>query len=163
MDRNRQVPQIPPPDTVEEALGRSLEHARSSASEALMAARLLLDALSILLANEPVARHAEHNSPIGYLASSIERWAGSLRPPEPNPNSPDFPAVLRAVEDEIERWAGRAQDDPDARTVLHAFLGMREILWELDAAPERRNVRKPARSSRASSVPRSAAAGGFNP
>ncbi|MDG2334168.1 MAG: hypothetical protein P8Q97_08090 [Myxococcota bacterium] len=163
MDRNRKVPQRTPPDTLEEALGQSLEHARASASEALMAARLLLDALSILLANEPVVRHAEHNSPIGYLASSIERWASSLRPPENRPNSPDFPAVLGAVEQEIERWAGRAQDDADARTVLHAFLGMREILWELDAAPAKRTVRNPARSARASRVSRKTAAGGFNP
>jgi len=127
-----------------------------------MAARLLLDALSILLANEPVARHADQNSPIGYLAQSIERWAGSLRTPEPRLSSPDFPAVVRAVDAEIERWASRASNDPDARTVLHAFLGMREILWELDAAPESQKVRQPTRSARPSRSSRGAALGGFN-
>ena len=130
MQRDRGLRSPPPPDTIEQALARSLQHARNSASEALMATRALMDALSILLANEPVVRHAQPNSPIANLAGAIERWAGTLRGPEPDRSSPGLPEVLRALETEIDRWALRAQTDPNARTVLHAFLGMREILWE---------------------------------
>ena len=132
MQKDRGRRSLPPPETIEEALARSLQHARNSASEALLATRALMDALSILLANEPVARHAQPNSPIANLAGAIERWAGTLRGPEPDRSSPGLPEVLGALEIEIDRWARRSQNDPNARTVLHAFIGMREILWEFD-------------------------------
>ncbi|HIF96740.1 MAG TPA: hypothetical protein EYQ54_06905 [Myxococcales bacterium] len=121
---------LPPPDTVEQALARSLQHARNSASQALLATRALMDALSILLADEPVVRHAQANSPIANVAEAIERWADTLQGPEPNHSSSGLPAVLHALEAEIDRWEMRAQSDSNARTVLHAFLGIRDILWE---------------------------------
>ena len=130
MDGIRGVPKPPAPDTVEEALARGLQHARNSASEALLAARALMDALSILLADQPVARHAEPSSPIAQVAEAIERWARTLRGPTEAPDSPGLPAILEAVEIEIARWQEKARTDADARTVLRAFLGIREILWE---------------------------------
>jgi hypothetical protein len=39
-------------------------------------------------------------------------------------------AIAEALDAEIARWELRAQDDADARAVLRAFLGMRELLWE---------------------------------
>ena len=137
MDRNRELPRPPVPDTVEQALAQSLQHARNSASEALMAARKLMDALSILLSNEPVVRHAQPDSPIAQLAQAIERWAGAVRGPEPDYPSPELGAILQALDTEIERWGEKASSDPDARTVLRAFLGMREILWEFNSPPRR--------------------------
>lgn len=137
MDRNRESHRPPPPDTVEQALAQSLQHARNSASEALMAARKLMDALSILLSNEPVVRHAQPDSPIAHLAQAIERWAGAVRGPEPEYPSPELRSILQALDAEIERWEKRASSDPDARTVLRAFLGMREILWEFNSPPRR--------------------------
>ena len=59
---------------------------------------------------------------------------------------------------EIERWEARSARDPDARAVLRAFLGLRELLWELGlrsdakAEPESGNRRdsppRPARKAR---------------
>ena len=40
-------------------------------------------------------------------------------------------AIATTVDDEISRWQERADDDVEARTVLRAFLGLREVLWEL--------------------------------
>ena len=39
------------------------------------------------------------------------------------------------LEAEIERWEARAGDDPEARAVLRAFLGLRELLWEFGIRP----------------------------
>ncbi len=153
MDRNRELPSRPAPDTVEEALALSLQHARNSASEALMAARMLMDALSILLANEPVVRHAQADSPIAKMAEAIERWAGSLRGPEPASPSSDLPAVLEALEIEIGRWEIRARQDANARTVLHAFLGMREIMWEFNPPAGRNTLRsRPRKGSQSAGI-----------
>jgi hypothetical protein len=121
---------------VDQALARSLQHARNSAAEALLAARALMDALSILLANEPVVRHADANSPIAHVAEAIERWARTLRGTDPDPYSPGLPAIIEAVENEIARWEERARTDADARTVLQAFQGIREILAEFNKHSE---------------------------
>ena len=36
-----------------------------------------------------------------------------------------------ALDAEIARWETRSRRDPEARTVLRVFLGLREVLWEL--------------------------------
>ena len=36
-----------------------------------------------------------------------------------------------ALDAEIGRWEQRAAEDPEARAVLRAFLGLREVLWEI--------------------------------
>lgn len=151
------MPKPPAPDTVEEALARGLQHARNSASEALLAARALMDALSILLADQPVERHAEPSSPIAQVAEAIERWARTLRGPSEAPGSPGLPEILEAVEIEIARWQARARKDADARTVLRAFLGVREILWEFGEQPAPRT--RPERKKAPSRSPRAARAG----
>ena len=111
-----------------------------------------MDALSILLADEPVARHAQANSPIANVAGAIERWTGTLRGPEPDHSPSGLPAVLDALEAEIGRWEVRARSDSNARTVLHAFLGVRDILWEFsppaNPAMARKGKRPKPRSAR---------------
>ena len=44
--------------------------------------------------------------------------------------------LAEALDLEIERWERRAREDPDARAVLRAFLGVRELLWELGIRPQ---------------------------
>ena len=38
--------------------------------------------------------------------------------------------LAEALDGEIARWEIRARDDAEARSVLRAFLGLRELLWE---------------------------------
>lgn len=142
MPGNRGKRQPPPPASVEQALARSLRHARNSGAEALLAARALMDALSILLANEPVARHAQQGSPIAGVASAIENWAHALRGPDSDPASAGLRAVFGALDDEIARWEERAVNDAHAQAVLAAFLGMREILREFDPQAQEDALRK---------------------
>ena len=44
-------------------------------------------------------------------------------------------AIIEALDAEIARWEARSRDDADARAVLRAFLGLREILWEFGMRP----------------------------
>ncbi len=46
------------------------------------------------------------------------------------------------LDDEIGRWETRGRDDPEARAVLRAFLGVREILWEFGLRPSRAERRE---------------------
>jgi hypothetical protein len=43
--------------------------------------------------------------------------------------------VAAALDAEIARWEASSRDDPEARAVLRAFLGVREILWEVGLRP----------------------------
>ncbi len=65
--------------------------------------------------------------PLAVLLSGLEdRFARSAGPMSP----PIVHAIIDALDAEISRWETRAQDDPEARAVLRAFLGLRELLWE---------------------------------
>ena len=44
--------------------------------------------------------------------------------------------MVEALDAEIARWEERAKTDDDARAMLRAYLGLREILWELGVRPE---------------------------
>ena len=115
--------------SVEEALRRASEHARRAASEALLAARALLDALSIALHGAP----PEERRILGLAARGLEDLADALA------GGPSRPGVLAAIAEaldaEIARWETRARNDTDARAVLRAYLGLREILWEFGVRP----------------------------
>ena len=39
--------------------------------------------------------------------------------------------ILDALETEIARWESLSRQDEEARSVLRAFLGLREFLWEM--------------------------------
>lgn len=112
----------------EEALQKARAHLRLAALEGLEAARALLQA----------AMHAgsgadtSGDSWAGNLQHSLEDLIAGLR----ENASFILPAALAeplaaALGAEIERWEQRSQTDPDARLVLRAFLGLRELLWEL--------------------------------
>lgn len=112
---------------IDEALRRARTHLRNSTLEGLEATRALLEA----------ATHASGlttnsaDSMVGQLQGQLEDLISALR----NNASFVMPRALAepleaAVDAEIKRWEERSRTDPDARLVLRAFLGMRELLWE---------------------------------
>jgi hypothetical protein len=126
-----------PPKTIEEALERAATHGRNALAEALLAARALLDAAAIAISGQPLSSStgtAESSEPKRALARAvgfIDELAERLRTDEAAATRSLVDALLEALDAEIARWEGRAGSDPDARAVLRAFLGLRELLWEL--------------------------------
>ncbi len=118
-----------PPDpevSVEAALARARDHARNAVAEGIEAGRALLDAASLATSG---ARAAEHPT-----FASADRWlhrASHAIATQTGEASALLDAIAQALDAEIERWEARAARDPEARAVLRAFLGVRELLWEL--------------------------------
>lgn len=139
----------------DDAMARARGHLRASTIESLEAARALIEA----------ARHAADASPpapdslAGDLDAALDAWIEALRSGRRLSLPPRLALpLLRALEREIERWQARSHRDGDARVVLRAFLGLRELLWELGvrgatatgrAAPPDRG----ARAKRAAGAP----------
>jgi hypothetical protein len=115
-----------PPASVEEALARARAHARAAAGEAALAARALLDALSLAASGAP----SDHTRALAWAAAALDDAARGLGRDAPGTSSL-LGAVAEALDAEIARWETRASVDRDARAVLRAYLGLREILWEL--------------------------------
>lgn len=123
-------PEPGPPETVEEALARAARHARAALGESLAAARALLDAASLAATGLP----SDDQRMLASAARTLDALADQLRGADSG--APLLTAALEALDDEIERWEVRSREDPEARPVLRAFLGMREILWELGVRPQ---------------------------
>ncbi|HKJ25811.1 MAG TPA: hypothetical protein VKB65_13375 [Myxococcota bacterium] len=119
----------PPADSVEAALARAAKHGRRAASEALLAARALLDALSLALHGAS----ADERRVLGLAARTLDDLADALAGGDARPGV--LSAVAEALDAEIARWEARARHDADARAVLRAYLGLREILWEMGVRP----------------------------
>jgi hypothetical protein len=124
--------------TVERALLSALGHARNALAEGILSARALLDAASITLTGHPAkldARSVKDASDarlaLGAMARGLDDLAHQVRSAEGPLPAPVLEAVLAALDAEITRWEQRSTHDADARAVLRAFLGLREILWEL--------------------------------
>jgi len=122
------------PATVEEALRRSATHARNALAEASLAAVALLDAIALPLTGQP-ARQAGDSA--GLAGRGLATLSSRLLDLAHVARSADTPlpdellgAILDALDAEIARWEERSRSDADARPVLRAFLGLREILWE---------------------------------
>ena len=108
------------------ALARARRHAKNAVGEALEAVRALLDAASLATSGAPAASSPLFASVDGWIARASRGLAadGGL--------SDGLAAeIAAALEQEIARWEQRAKSDDDARPVLRAFLGLREVLWEL--------------------------------
>jgi hypothetical protein len=120
---------------VEQALARATAHARNAVAESLLSARSLLDAVSLALTGRAVdALDGDSSGLAGALAgfaAAIERLAGRARGADDTLPPSLADALVGALDVEIARWEQRSAGDPDARAVLRAFLGLREILWEL--------------------------------
>jgi hypothetical protein len=120
--------------SVEEALRRSALHARNSIAEASLATIALLDAIAIPLTGRPAAEADRDTGLAGRGLSTLARRLAELaqnvrRGDAPLPDEL-LAAILGALDSEIARWEERSSRDPEARAVLRAFLGLREILWE---------------------------------
>jgi hypothetical protein len=115
-----------PPSTAAEALAEARRHGQRAAAECALALRALLDAATLAARGEPAS-----SGRLAPLAEALERasaWLG-----EEGDRSGD--AVLRALADgldaEIARWEAKSREDPEARSVLRAFLAVREVLFEM--------------------------------
>jgi ribosomal protein S12 methylthiotransferase accessory factor YcaO len=123
-------PRTAPDASVEAALARAARHARNAAVEALEAVRALLDAAALLTQGVPAGSHAALSRAAEWLAHLAQGIA-----PEAEGEMALTRALAEALDAEIARWEARAQEDADARAVLRAFLGLRELLWELGVRP----------------------------
>ena len=121
------------PESVEEALQHAAHHARNAIAEFVAASRSLLDAVS-LLANADAARP---NPTLASVARLLDELEAHIAAPTHSSSAaePLLMALFEALDVEISRWERRAERDSDARAVLRAFLGLRELLWELGVRP----------------------------
>ena len=114
-------------ETASEAVARAQRHATAAIAEALAAVGALLDASSLALSGEA----AKSNALLGPMARILEGLRAEFNEGK---TSSDVAALLRSIAEaldaEIARWEARAKTDPEARAVLRAFLGLRELLWE---------------------------------
>jgi hypothetical protein len=129
-DRSRKQTRQDDPEPQEraaEALARARTHTHAAIAEALAAARALLDAASLALTGDASASNT--------LLAPIARILEGLRAEFDESATPGEAAALlrsiaEALDAEIARWETRAKTEPEARAVLRAFLGLRELLWE---------------------------------
>lgn len=129
------------PESVEAALALAARHGRNALAEALLAGHALLDAASLALTGHPAvqARDLESTSDavraLARIITGMDALAERLRSDEASETRRLIDALLAALDSEIKRWEREARDDADARAVLRAFLGLRELLWELGLRP----------------------------
>ncbi len=115
-----------PPESVEEAMRRARQHARAAAAELAAAISALLDAGSLLASGRVAA-----DTPFAPLQHGLVELRRRVEPGSVRDGASLLRSVADALDAEIERWETRSRSDPEARTVLRAFLGVRELLWEL--------------------------------
>ena len=142
--------------SVEEALGRAHRHTRHSLSEGLAAAASFIEAVSIAVGSES----GESHHALTRLADRIEVWREAITRRGGLLSLPLAEGLLKALDAEVARWEVRARQDPDARAVMRAILGLREILWELGVRHPPASGSDPRMSSeRDADPPRSASRG----
>jgi hypothetical protein len=145
---SRERAALPPPHDVEEALERARRHALAALAEASEALRALVDAASLAATGVHGGAHAALAPALAWLDALAEHArAGAGRPVAAWAD-----AVADALDAEIERWEERSRHDPEARAVLRAFLGVRELLWEFGLRPQaadagERSAREPTRAT----------------
>ena len=116
-----------PPGSAPDALARAAHHARLAAAEALAAWRALADAGALLATGAPSTALRG----VGGLARASMELEAALRSGSGAEGDALATALAGALDAEIARWEARSADDSDARAVLRAFLGLRELLWEV--------------------------------
>jgi len=150
-------PGVAAPESVEEALSRARKHGRAAAAESVAALQALLDATALALSG----RAAEQDTILGPLSSGLEELRTLIAPDDARFGSSLLSALFDALDAEIARWEMRSREDPNARSVLRAFLGVREILWEISsrgqepAGPSKEAGPKPGRTKRSTGSGRS--------
>lgn len=119
----------PRPETAAEALGRARVHAATAASEAIAALEALLDAATLASGEAPALARARST-----IVELLRGLRALVEPEGAREGAELADALLGALDAEIERWEARSREAPedgDARAVLRAFLGVREVVWEL--------------------------------
>ncbi len=148
------------PERASEAVARAQRHAHAAIAEALASLGALLDASSLALSGEA----ATSSALLGPMARILERLRAEF---DKRTTTAEVAALLRSIAEaldaEIARWEARAETDPEARAVLRAFLGLRELLWEFGIRREsdadesgetpKRAARKKGRSTSARRKP----------
>jgi hypothetical protein len=116
-----------PENEAPDPLLRARKHLRRATLEGFEAASALLEAALRASARYPAAPDSLVGEVLGTLDQLIARarQGGEFHLPEAL-TSP----LSQAIDAEIARWEKRSQTDSDARPVLRAFLGLRELLWE---------------------------------
>jgi hypothetical protein len=134
-------------ESVRRAIERAVGHAQLALSEGVASARALLDAASIGVSGGPAQDHPK----LSEFAWALDRLAAALSGEAPSLRAAALSALLAAIDGEVLRWEIRSRTDDDARAVLRAFLGLREVLWEMgvrrsDAEPEPESAQRDAHS-----------------
>ena len=122
---------LPPPRSADEALARARRHALAALAESAHALRALVDAASLAATGAPSDAHAALAGASAWLDETAERMLADAG----RQGAAWLDAVTHVLDAEIARWETRGRDDPEARAVLRAFLGVREILWEFGLRP----------------------------
>ena len=125
--------------------------------------RALVDAGSLAATGASGDAHEAIAPALGWLRDLADR----ARTGAGRPGAAWADAVAEALDDEIERWEERSRHDPEARAVLRAFLGVRELLWEFGLRSQERDTqprrREPARASASTDPARPRATRAANP
>ncbi len=116
-------------ESLEAAIASAAYHARAALAETLLLLRALLDVASFLALGRGAARVETLRSAVELL----EQIQAGVRPGS-DPAQDLLTDLADALDAEITRWESRSQGDPEARAVLRAFLGLRELLWEFGIA-----------------------------
>jgi len=116
----------PPPKTVAEALNRARLHGRAAAAESFAAVRALIDAAALSSGGGA----SDASRLLGPIAKLFESLGNDLGANAIDGSARVLESIASAIDDEIAVWEERARTDTEARTVLRAFLGLREVLWE---------------------------------
>jgi hypothetical protein len=129
-ERGARAP-LPPPRSTDEALARARRHALAALAESTHALRALVDAASLAATGVPSDAHAA----LAGASAWLDEIAQRMQTGAGHHGSPWLDAGAGVLDAEIARWETRGRDDPEARAVLRAFLGVREILWEFGLRP----------------------------
>jgi len=123
-------------DQFERAIASAGHHARAAAAETLLLLRALLDVAGLLA----LGRGASEIDALRSAVELLEQVSQELRP-DGDPARDLLADLADVLDAEIARWEALSRDDDEARAVYRAFLGLRELLWELGA------IRGPAEST----------------
>jgi hypothetical protein len=117
-----------PPSTPAEALAEARTHAQRAAAEGAAALRALLDAATLAAQGETASAGR-----LAPLAQALEHVAAWLHPDGEQSGDDVLRALADGLDAEIARWEAKSKEDPEARSVLRAFLAVREVLFEMSA------------------------------
>ena len=133
-----------------EALGRAAAHGRRALSEALAALGALIEAGG----RAALGPEAEQHEWLQPVLASLEGLRSSLEDDEDRDARDLLASVHAAVDEQIHHWERQSEKDPSARSVLRAFLAVRELLWEFGArGPDESGSSQPGEGRRLTRIP----------